>query len=118
MLGGSLAFLASLYLTWVAATPPAANQDGSGSGLSSLLNLLSASRFGTWNGWGIFGQAAALAAIVLIVLVLVEFGRPQLVDSLPLGGCAIALGALALVNAADLRTDLIYSSGYDHTAVH
>jgi hypothetical protein len=111
ILGGALAFLASLYLTWISATPiPVRN----GSGIGELLNLLAG---GSANGWGIFGEAAALAAIALIVLVLVALGRPELVGSIPFGGCAIALGALALVNAAALRTSAIYRSD-GHISVH
>jgi len=113
MLGSSFAFVASLYLTWVSATPPAGENTGSGTGLSGVLDLLDAFSF---SGWGTFGQAAALAAIALIVLVVVGFVRPELADSLPFGGCAIALATLALVNAAALRTDGIYRLGYEHAS--
>ncbi|HUZ15055.1 MAG TPA: hypothetical protein VMU72_02615 [Gaiellaceae bacterium] len=114
MLGSSLAFLASLYLTWVSAAPPAGKNTGPGTGLGDLLDVMGAS----FNGWGTFGQAAALAAIALIVLVLVGFVRPELADSLPFGGCAIALATLALVNAAALRTEGIYRLAYDHASAH
>ncbi len=112
ILAGSLTFLASLYLTWVAATLPL----GNGTGVGGLLNLLSSGY--SLDGWGTFGQAAALAAIALIGLVLIAFSRPELAGALPFGGCAIALATLALVNAAALRTSGIVRFGYGHASAH
>jgi hypothetical protein len=111
ILAGSLTFIASLYLTWVVAVAPARDNTGPGSGVFNLFNPFA------FGGWGTFGQAAALAAIALIVLVLVGFVRPELADSLPFGGCAIALATLALVNAASL-TEGIYRLEYEHASAH
>src|SRR5205823_2339100 len=101
MLGGSLTFLASLDLTWVSAGDPT-RAIRTHQGALSLLNLFS-NAFAL-NGWGAFGQAAAIAAVALGFLAVVSLIRPELEGALPIGGCAIALAALALVNAADLRT--------------
>jgi hypothetical protein len=111
MLGGSLAFLASLYLSWVSTTA------GENTGRSDFFQLLGSY---SWNGLGPFGQAAALAAVALIVLVLASFLRPGLAATLPFGGCAIALAALAVVNATHLRTDAFYRAALslDEVSVH
>jgi len=116
MLAGSVTFLASLlYLTWVSV--------GDSSlalltrhGAFSLLNLFS-NTF-AFDEWGAFAQAAALAAVALGFCAVVSLIRPELEGALPIGGCAIALAALALVNAADLRTQGIYRAGYDGLSAH
>lgn len=96
MLGGSLAFLASLYLNWTSAAVVPQR-----SGALSLLNLYSAF---SWNGWAsVFGQAAAIAAVALALCALVSLRRPELEVALPVGGCSIALLTLTLVNAAALQ---------------
>jgi hypothetical protein len=115
MLAGSLTFLASLYLTWVSAgNPIRAIQTKHGA--LSLLNLFS-NAFAL-NGWGVFGQAAAIAAVALGFLAVVSIIQPELESALPMGGCAIALAALALVNAAAVRTHGIYLAGYDGLSAH
>ncbi len=120
MLAGSLTFLASLYLTWISVMPPAAarGNTGDGTGLNSLLNLMNG---GGWNGVGVgvFGQAAAIAAVALALLALLAFWRPELGGgALPFGGCAIALAALALVNAAALLAEAILEPEYDGVSAH
>jgi hypothetical protein len=104
ILGSSLTFLVSLYLTWVSAGAPLTRI-----GVLSVLNLFSSNAL---DGWGPFGQAAALAAVALALLAIVSLIRPTLEAALPIGGCAIALAVLALVNIADLRTQGIYRAGY------
>src|SRR5579871_1583397 len=116
MLTASLTFLASLYLTWVSATP--ATSSGSGSGVASLLNLMSVGGFGQSDGWGLLGQAAAIGAVALGLCALVSLIRPELEAALPIGGCAIALAALALSDAADLRTQGMYHAGLNGLSVH
>ena len=110
MLGSSVAFLASVYLPWVSAGNPT-QAIRTHHGALSILNLFS-NAF-AFNGWGAFGQAAAIAAVALGLLVVVSLIRPERESALPIGGCAIALATLALVNAADLRTQGIYRAGYD-----
>ena len=107
MLGGSLAFLASLFLTWISSTPPAGGA-----------HTLFASGGFLVNGWGTTGQAAAIAAVALALIVLVSFWRPELEHALPFGGCAITLATLALVDAADLRTEGIFRAGIGGAAAH
>jgi hypothetical protein len=96
ILGSSLAFLASLFLNWTSA--PVVPQN---SGALSILNLFSTF---SWNGWASpFGQAAAIAAVALALCALVTLSRPELEAALPIGGCAIALLTLTLVNASALE---------------
>lgn len=96
ILGGSLAFLASLFLNWTS-TPVSSRHLGP----LSIINLYNAFE---WNGWASpFGQAAAIAAIALALSALVSISRPALEAALPIGGCAVALLTLTLVNAAALQ---------------
>jgi hypothetical protein len=115
LVGSSATFLASLYLTWVSAGDPT-RALRTRHGALSILNLFS-NAF-AFNGWGAFGQAAAIAAVALGLLAVVSLIRPELESALPLGGCAIALAALALVNVADLRTQGIYRAGYMSLSAH
>lgn len=94
ILGSSLAFLASLSLNWNSAAPPVEHK-----GALSLIYLYDAF---SWNGWASsFGEAAAIAAVALALCALVSLRRPELEAALPIGGSAIALATLALVNAAN-----------------
>jgi hypothetical protein len=115
LLGSSLTFLASLYLTWVSAGDPA-RALRTNEGATSILNLFS-NAFAV-NGWGAFGQAAAIAAVALGLLAVVSLIRPELEAVFPIGGCAIALAVLALVNVADLRTQGMYRAGLDGLSAH
>lgn len=114
MLAGSVTFLASLNLTWVSAGDPT-RAIRTRQGALSLLNLFSPVEH---NGWWTFGQAAAIAAVALGFLAVISLIRPELEGALPIGGCAIAIAALSLVNAADLRTQGIYRAGYDGLSAH
>ena len=114
MLAGSLTFLASLYMWWVTASQPAVT--GPRSGVSGLLDLLNSSA--GLDGWGVFGQVAAVAAVALALLAVIALLRPELEAALPIGGFAIALAALALVNDSDLWTQGLYRAGLDGLATH
>jgi hypothetical protein len=104
ILGSSLAFLASLFLNWTSA--PVVPRHA---GALSILNLYSAF---SWNGWASsFGQAAAIAAVALALCALVSLTRPELETALPIGGCAIALATLTLVNAAAAKAFNATSGG-------
>lgn len=115
MLGSSVAFLASLYFTWVSAGNPG-KPVITHLGAGSILNLFS-NAFAV-DGWGVYGQAAALGAVALGLLAVVALVRPELEAALPIGGCAIALAALALVSVADLRTQALYRAAYHGLTVH
>ena len=103
ILGSSLTFLASLYLSWVGpTTDPIKRLLSSGQGATgalSLLNLFSRSAYYHFptDGWTSFGQAAAITAVALALCALVSLVRPEREALLPFGGCAIALVTLTLV---------------------
>lgn len=93
LLSGALTFLTSLYLPWVAT--------GTTTPTSGVLTVLSLNRL---NGWTLgFGQAAGLLAFALAVAAAAEILSPGLARRLPLGSCAVAILALAALNAAQLR---------------
>ena len=117
MLAGSLTFLASLYLTWVSAIPAASPGHNGSDGIQGLLDLLSSGAY-SLDGWGLCGQVAALAAVALGSFALVSLIRPELEAALPIGGCALALAVLALVDIANLRTEGIYRAGYAGLSAH
>lgn len=117
ILGGSLTFLASLYLTWDGAvTNPAASR-GTGSGLGSLFDLLSQNGYGRDASWGwasSFGAAGALCAMALCAGAAATLVRPQLLERLPFARCALALLLLAVMTLADLRLRGLLSGAFDH----
>jgi hypothetical protein len=115
VLGSSLAFLTSLYFPWVSAGDPA-KALRTNHGATSILNLFS-NAFAL-DGWSVFGEAAAIAAVALGLLSIVSLVRPELEAALPIGGCAIALAVLALVSAADLRTQALNVARIHGLAVH
>lgn len=115
MLGSSLTFLASLYLPWAEAHAP--KPAGSGSGLASLLDLLTQGAYGPPDGWAPFGQAAGLLALALAVGAVVCVARPHLTDRLPLAGCAVALAMFALLSVWQIRDELLASFAHTHVAV-
>jgi len=116
ILGSSVTFLASLNLTWVSAGDPT-RAIRTRHGALSLLNLFINNAYAA-TGWGTFGQAAAIAAVALGFLAVVSLIRPELEGALPIGGCAIALATLALVNAADDWAHAIYWAGDDGFTAH
>ena len=88
MLGGSLTFLASLYLTWVTVARPTCH---------GLFCDLNAPLFTGWSS-GV-GDAAALMALALAAAAIACMIRPSLADLLSLGAAALMLVYLAV--AAD-----------------
>jgi len=111
LLASTLAFLASLYLTWVEAGRPAL-----GLGINGLLNYFSGD-FSFYDGWGVFGQAAALCALAVLAGAGLSLLRPRLVRRWPLASCAGALLFFALLNAAELRGRGHFFAAIDHVHI-
>jgi hypothetical protein len=95
MLGGSLTFLVSLYLSWATTNPVACGNPGS-------LTCMLTSHGAYFTGWtsGV-GDAAALVAVAIAAGAIAAMIRPSLADLLPLGAMAfmllfLAVGALSL----------------------
>ena len=110
LLAGAVTFLASLYLTWVAADSTA-----TGNSTQGLLKLFSA--FSS-DGWGPFGEAAAVLAVALVAGAGVSLLRPQLARRLPLAGVAFALVFFAFANAAERHGSALLQSAFDHLRIH
>jgi hypothetical protein len=110
LLASALAFLASLYLTWVASSGPAESNSATG-----LLDLFS--RF-SQDGWGLLGQAAALVALALGAGAGLSLLRPQFERRLPLASCAFTLLFFALANAGELHGTGLFQAALGHFGVH
>lgn len=116
--GGSLWFLASLYLPWVSAAP--LHRSGDQRGIRGLLDLLSQGGYDRlWrDGWGGFGEAAALVALALLVGALVGLSGRRNVSRAYLATCAVALFSFTALDAADLRAYDVFWSAIEHRSFH
>lgn len=110
LLVSSLAFLASLYLTWVAGGPRAVDNSPTG-----VLDLFSGISYG---GWGPYGQAAAVMALALGAAAGASLLRPRMSDRLPLATSALSLVFFAVLDAAEAHGSGVFRGAFERVHVH